>query len=250
MPATASELGGMPPARVPPVRRSLRARLGSIEAAALAGIVCAIGWSVSLRDLLAAPAIDAPDAQVVHYYGASGAGFHALVLLQVMVLGTIGFLWFIGVVRNRLGARAPELVATVFFGGGILIAGLMFAGTAALAAPAVLVEAGGKVPGVGDVSISRAMAVAILTVFAPRIATLLMFAVATLGRKTGALPKWLVIVTYVVGTTEFLNVTISQPTIYLVPAWIALVSLSLLIRKSTGRIEPPATTPGMRSSQT
>ena len=44
--------------------RLWRQRLGSIEAAALAGIVCAVGWSVSLRGLLAAPPIDATAADI------------------------------------------------------------------------------------------------------------------------------------------------------------------------------------------
>ena len=135
-----------------------RRRLGSIEAAALAGIVCAVAWSVSLRGLLAAPPIDATANDIARYYGNPDAGFNALVLLQVMVIGTLAFLWFLGVLRNRLGERAPQLVVTVFFAGGILTAGLAFAGTAALAAPAVLVEAGGKIPGPGEASITRALA--------------------------------------------------------------------------------------------
>jgi hypothetical protein len=235
-----------PPARARASERSWRARLASIEAAAIAGIVCAIGWSISLRGLLAAPAIDAPEAEVARYYGDPDTGFNALVLLQVHVLATIAFLWFIGVVRSRLGPRAPRLAGTVFFGGGILIAGLLFVGTGALAAPAVLVEAGGKVPGPGEASMMRALAVAVLSVFTPRIATLIMFATATLARKTGALPRWLVILTYAVGAFEFLNVTISQPTIYVFPAWIALVSVVLLRRKATGDLDvgpPPARSP-------
>ena len=153
------------------------------------------------------------------------------------MLATIAFLWFIGVVRGRLGPHAPRLAGTVFFGGGILVAGLLFVGTGALAAPAVLVEAGGRIPSPGEASITRALAVAVLSVFTPRIATLIMFATATLGRRTGALPGWLVILTYVVGAVEFLNVTISEPTLYVFPAWIALVSVVLLRRTATGDLD-------------
>jgi len=64
----------------------------------------------------------------------------------------------------------------------------LFADTAALAPPAVLVEAGGKIPSPGEASITRALAVTILSVFTPRIATLVMFATASLGRKTRARP--------------------------------------------------------------
>lgn len=214
-----------------------RRPFASIEAAALAGIVCAVGWSISFRGLFAGPSISASPAQIARHYAAPNTGLDALVLLQIATLATICFVWFIGVVRSRLGDRAPTLTDTVFVGAGILVAGLIFAGIAAIAAPAVLVEAGGKLPNPGEVSITRAIAVSLLAIFAPRVATLVMFSTATLGRVTGALPRWLVILTYVVGAIEFLNVTISEPTVYLFPAWIALVSLVVLFRTTSGQLD-------------
>lgn len=64
-----------------------------------------------------------------------------------------------------------------------------------------------------------------------------MFATASLGRATGALPRWLVGLTYVVGVVEFVNVTIAVPTIYVVPAWVALVSVVLLVREPPNGLE-------------
>ena len=77
---------------------------------------------------------------------------------------------------------------------------------------------------------ARSLAAIVMSVFAPRVATLVMFSTAVLARKTGALPTWLVVVTYVVGVGAFINVTISQPYIYVFPSWIALVSVVLLVR--------------------
>ncbi len=225
-----------PPAQ-PVAESGWRRRLASIEAAALAGIVCAVGWSVSFRGLLAAPSISASAAEIARHYSAPGTGVDALVLLQIATLGTLGFMWFIGVVRGRLGDQAPAVTSTVFIGAGVLVAGLMFAGIAALAAPAVLVEAGGKLPDPGEVSITRAIAISLLAIFAPRVATLVMLSTATLGRVTKALPRWLVILTYVVGAVEFLNVTISEPMVYLFPTWIALVSVVVLVRRTSGQLE-------------
>jgi len=67
-------------------------------------------------------------------------------------------------------------------------------------------------------------------VFLPRVATLVMFSTASLGRATGALPRWLVLVTFGIGLFELVNVAVDTPTIFLVPAWIALVSVVLLVR--------------------
>ena len=218
--------------------RRWRQRLGSIEAAAIAGIVCAVGWSVGIRGLLATPAIGASNAEIARFYGRSDTGFNAVVLLQVIVVATIGFLWFIGVVRGRLGEHEPKLFGTVFLGGSVLMAGMVFIGTAALAAPSVMVQVGGRTPDPGAASMSRALAATVLSVFAPRVATLVMFSTAALARKTQALPRWLVFVTYIVGIGEFVNVTVSQPTIYVFPAWIALVSVILLVRPPPHPLEP------------
>lgn len=212
--------------------RRWRRRLASVEAAAIAGIICAVGWSVGLRGLLGTPPIDASDAEITRYY-ADADGLAAVVLLQVIVLATIAFVWFVGVVRSRLGEQEPRLVGTVFLGGAILLAGLVFAGSAALAAPSIVTEAGGT-PDPGAATMARALAVALLSVFAPRVATLVMFSTAALARRAGALPRWLIVVTYVVGVAEFVNVTISAPAVYVFPAWIALVSIVLLLRPRPG----------------
>lgn len=211
--------------------RRIRRRLASIEAAAIAGIVCAVGWALSLGQLLRAPGIGAGDAEILEYYGDPSNGTAAMVWLQVLVLSTVAFLWFVGVVRGRLGDREPRLFGTVFLGSSILLASLVFAGSALLAAPAVLVSAGDRVPDPEVVSVTRAGAGAALGIFAPRIATLVMFSTASLGRATGALPRWLVWLTYALGVFAFVNVTIASPSVYMVPIWIGLVSIVLLVRR-------------------
>lgn len=207
-----------------------RRRFASVEAAAIAGLVCAVGWSLSFRGLLAVPGIGAPDAEIVAFYANTSNATGALVWLQVLMFSTVAFLWFVGVIRGRIGDNEPKLFGTVFLGASILLAGLLFVGASMLAAPSVLVAVSDGVPDPGAASLTRAAAAAVLSVFAPRVATLVMFSTASLARATGALPRWLVWLTVVVGIVEFVNVTIAAPTIYLVPAWVGLVSVVLLVR--------------------
>jgi hypothetical protein len=221
----------------------LRSRIASVEAAAIAGIVCAVGWSLSLRGLLSAPGLGASDAEIADYYADPANGRTALVWLQVLVFSTIAFLWFVGVVRGRIGDREPKLFGTVFLGASILLAGLLFLGATLLAAPAIQAVVADTAPDPGATSLLRAGAAVVLSVFLPRIATLVMFSTASLARATGALPRWLVVLTFAVGLFELLNVTIVTPTIFVVPAWIALVSVVLLVRQPTHAFEldaPPA----------
>lgn len=211
--------------------RRFRRRFASVEAAAIAGIVCAVGWLLSLNGLLRAPGVDAEDVDIVDFYADDGNTAAAVLWLQVLVVATIAFLWFVGVVRGRLGDREPRLFGTVFFGASILLALLLFVGASLLAAPAVLASVGHRPPDPGAAALTRSAAAVVLSVFAPRIATLVMFSTASLGRATGALPKWLIWATYVLGVVEFLDVTMSRSAVFTVPAWIAVVSVVLLVRK-------------------
>ncbi len=221
----------------------MRARLASIEAAAIAGLICAIGWSLSMRGLLAAPDVGAPDAEIIDFYAVAPNATTAVFWLQVLVFSTIAFLWFVGVVRGRIGDQEPKLFGTVFFGSSILLSGLLFVGASLLAAPSVLVAIGDKAPDPDAVSLTRSGAAVVLSVFAPRVATLVMFSTASLARATGALPPWLVWLTYGVGVVELVNVTIAAPTIYVLPAWVALVSIVLLVRhpRHAFELEGPTT---------
>ena len=49
--------------------------MASIEAAAIAGIVCAVGWSLALRGLLSAPALGATDTEINKYYADAIKGY-------------------------------------------------------------------------------------------------------------------------------------------------------------------------------
>jgi len=203
----------------------------SIEVAAVAGIVCAVAWSASLRGLLARPGLDASREEIARFYRVHHGGDHVGLLLALLVIGTVAYLWFVGVVRSRLGERESRLVGTVFLGASVLLTGLVLVAASALAAPSILVDVGGQTPDPGAAALLRALAAVVLSVFTARVATLVMFSTASLGLRTGAFPRWLVVVTYVVGAAEFVNVTLAEPTLYVFPAWIALVSLVLLVRR-------------------
>lgn len=193
-------------------------------------MVSAIGWSLGLRGLLQTPAVDATDAEIVSFYADDNAGRNAVLWLQVIVVATIAFMWFVGVVRSRVGDREPRLFGTVFLGGAVLLAATLIIGAAALAAPSIVTELGGQVVDPGAASMFRSFAAITLSVFAPRFTALVMLSTASLGRATHALPMWLIVSSYVLGVVELVNVTVSEPLVFVFPAWLALVSVVLLVR--------------------
>src|SRR5262249_43164738 len=54
--------------------------------------------------------------------------------LELVPFAGIAFLWFIGVVRDRIGQREDRFFATVFLGSGLLFVALLFVASAVTAA--------------------------------------------------------------------------------------------------------------------
>ena len=54
--------------------------------------------------------------------------------LDLVPFAGIAFLWFIGVIRSRLGDREDKLFATAFLGSGLLFVAMLFASAASAGA--------------------------------------------------------------------------------------------------------------------
>jgi hypothetical protein len=50
--------------------------------------------------------------------------------LNLIPFAGIAFLWFIGVIRDRIGAHEDRFFATVFLGSGLLFVGMLFVAAA------------------------------------------------------------------------------------------------------------------------
>ncbi|MEX1286443.1 MAG: hypothetical protein AB1Z57_00740 [Acidimicrobiia bacterium] len=205
-----------------------RTALRSVQSAAIAGVVFAVSATIGIVRLIAGPTIAATDAEIEAYWSAPGAGEGISLTLQLIFIGTAGFLWFVGVIRTRLGENEPKLFSTVFFGGGILFAALLLVGSAAIAVPAVLTDQVGRVPSVDVVLTSRSLGVIVLTDIATRVQALVVFSTSGLGLRTGALPRWLSLVGFVVGLGLLVTFGFREPLIAIAfPVWVALVSVVL-----------------------
>ena len=54
--------------------------------------------------------------------------------MNLVPFAGIAFLWFVGVLRDRLGAREDQFFATVFLGSGLLLLAMLFAAAAVVGA--------------------------------------------------------------------------------------------------------------------
>ena len=88
------------------------------RAAAVAGIVFAVlfALSIGLMRLAIPEGIAGPGGTA---WLQNGGGGVSLALTLVPFAG-IAFLWFVGVIRNRLGRMEDQFFSTVFYGSGLL----------------------------------------------------------------------------------------------------------------------------------
>src|SRR5204862_6657200 len=75
------------------------------------------------------------------------------VALNLVPFAGIAFLWFIGVLRDRIGEREDRLFATVFLGSGLLFVGMLF--VAAAVAGATIAASSAARPGADALALSR-----------------------------------------------------------------------------------------------
>ena len=96
------------------------------RAAAVAGILFSVLLIISLVLIRISVPADPQDA------GAwlAGSGTNVALALNLLPFAGIAFLWFIGVVRDRLGEYEDRLFSTVFLGSGLLFLAMLFASAA------------------------------------------------------------------------------------------------------------------------
>ena len=118
-------------------RTLTRANLKTPRAAAIAGIL----FSLILILVFLLLRISVPDdPQEPGSWLKSKSSTVALAVNLVPFAG-IAFLWFIGVLRDRLGEREDKFFATVFFGSGLLFLAMLFAAAAVAGALIISFEA-------------------------------------------------------------------------------------------------------------
>jgi hypothetical protein len=160
----------------------------------------------------------------------TNAGTVSLALTLVPYAG-IAFLWFIGVIRDRLGELEDRFFATVFLGSGLLFLALTFTG-AALAGgllssyavqPRAIVES-------GVFTYGRLVMFHVINVYAIRMAGVFMISVGTIWIRTGLMHRGWAFVTYALALVLLVSIGYSLWVTLIFPGWVLAVSAYYLRR--------------------
>lgn len=140
----------------------------------------------------------------------------------------ISFLWFIGVIRTRIGAREDKLFATVFLGSGLLFVGLLFTSSAFLGTVLVLFDRGMPVGAESMISL-QILTRELMGTFGARMAAVFTISVSSVGMRTRVIPRWLVLVGFIAGLALLLSPPLSRWAQLVFPGWVTLISLHILV---------------------
>ena len=200
-------------------------RLTTPRAAAVAGILFALLFAASLI-LLRSSIPEGLNADTEWM----ATGYQRITLaLGLMPFAGICYLWFIGVVRDKLGDYEDRFFSSVFFGSSLLFLGMVFVSMAIVGG---LVAGYRLNPGMTMDSqviyFSRAFMIQLSNVYALRMAGVTMISLATIWIRTGLAPRWLALVTYTLALALLLVVNFSLWVTLIFPAWVTLISLFIL----------------------
>ena len=149
--------------------------------------------------------------------------------LHLIPFAGISFLWFIGVLRDRLGAREDRLFATVFLGSGLLFLAMLFFSAAVVGGLVVTYTAEPtRVLGSATFSVARAISYEVMNVYAVRMAGVFMIATSTLALRTGFIPRWIALVGYALALLLLLTSRYIDRLILVFPLWVLLTSCYML----------------------
>jgi hypothetical protein len=95
----------------------VRRVLSSVESAALSGLGAAVLLSLSVYLLGRQPGVRSSTDDLT-WYSDSGHRFTVFLGLNLAALGVVARLWFMAVIRRRLGEREDQFFGTVFLSSG------------------------------------------------------------------------------------------------------------------------------------
>jgi hypothetical protein len=166
--------------------------------------------------------------------------------LNLMPFVGIAFLWFIGVLRDRLGPREDRFFATVFLGSAMLFLSMLFSSGAVIGAIMLAFSADpGAMVNSATLLVARALAYNLVNVYAIKMAGVFMISTSTLILHAGIAPRWMAILGYALALVLLLGSYYISWCFIVLPVWVLLISVHILIdnfRSPTPEHQPSGST--------
>jgi hypothetical protein len=149
--------------------------------------------------------------------------------IQLVPVAGIAFLWFIGVLRNRLGKLEDQFFASVLLGSGLMFVACLFgAGSVAGAFLEQMISRTGTPPNMEIYEFARRLSHAFINIFAVKMAAVFMFSSCTIALQTSIFPRWIAFLGFAGGLTMLLVIANWGWIALIFPLWMLVVSVHIL----------------------
>ena len=212
--------------------------LATPRAAGVAGIIFAALFVLALLFLRQGMGRGLDTETVLRNVTGSGSTL-ALAGLYLVPFAGIAFLWFMAVVRDRIGEREDKFFATVFLGSGLLFVAMLFAAAAVLGGLVAGYRFGTATPtDLATVGFARSVGYSLLFVYGAKVAGVFTLATSNIMRRSGW-PRWTSVSGFATALVLILSITFFEPIVMLFAVWVAAISLYVLV---TGGKQAPGGT--------
>jgi len=217
-----------------PRRAAIRPALRTPRSAAAAGIAFSVLLLLALV-LIRASVPSSPDKQSDWLANGGHRGLSVAATVLVPFAG-IAFLWFIGVVRDRVGAHEDRFFATVFLGSGLLFVAMLFTSSALMTGLLAAFESPSVTAGSGTVwTFGRSVTYTVLTVYAMKMAAVFTLSTTTIISRTTKAPRWLTISGYLTAVILLVSAGLVPWLELIFPLWVLALSLHILVASQVQR---------------
>jgi hypothetical protein len=158
--------------------------------------------------------------------------------LNLLSFAGIAFLWFIAVVRDRLGDLEDRFFSTVFLGSGLLFIAMTFA--AATIAGGVIKALGNGADDLvrsGSYALGRLEVSQAMQIYAMKMAAVFMMSTSTISLRTRIVPRWMAFLGFVLAAILLVSVGTVEWIPLVFPLWVLLLSVHILIVNLRGQAD-------------
>jgi hypothetical protein len=203
----------------------IRAQLKTPRAAAVAGIIFSV---LLIAELVVFQLLVRADPRETGAWLRTSS--NEVTLANLVPFAGIAFLWFVGVLHDRLGELEDRFFTTVFLGSGLVFLAMLFA-SAAVAGGIILTYAT-QPQGFVDsptFAFGRALFHELINLYAVKMASVFMISTSTIGLRTGFTPRWSAYLGFACALLLLLSGRHTGWIFMVFPVWVLLTSIYILI---------------------
>jgi hypothetical protein len=205
--------------------RLTRASLRTPRAAGVAGIL----FSLLLFAVFSLMRLSVPADPLDRGAWLQTGESYVTVAMNLVPFAGVAFLWFVGVLRDRLGSREDRFFATVFFGSALLLLAMLFVAAGVVGAIIIAFRAAPEaVVNSPTFHLGRGLAYNLVNIYLVKAASVFMITTSTISLYTRLTPRWLAIAGFATALVLLLGSYYLDWSLMVFPLWVLIVSLSIL----------------------